>query len=42
MNRPEISPETRRANRRLLLLMIIFALALSTTVLLWMISRQQY
>ena len=42
MNRPFIRPETQRANRRLLIVMIIFALALSTTVLVWMFSIKDY
>jgi hypothetical protein len=43
MNKPYIAPQTRRANLRLLIAMIVFAVALSTTVLVWMIMRyQQY
>ena len=38
MNRPFITPQMRRANMRLLIIMAIFALALSTTVLVWMFS----
>jgi hypothetical protein len=42
MNRPYISPATQRANRRLLIVMVIFALSLSTLVLLWMFSLHQF
>lgn len=37
-----IDPQVRRANLRLLIVMIVFAVALSTTVLVWMFMRQQY
>ena len=36
MNSPFVGPQTRRANLRLLIAMAIFAVALSTTVLIWM------
>ena len=42
MNRPFITPQMRRNNLRLLIVMIIFAVALSTTVLIWMFKIHQY
>jgi hypothetical protein len=37
-----MTPQMRRANLRLLIIMIIFAVALSTTVLIWKYKLHQY
>ena len=42
MSRPFITPQMRRNNLRLLIAMVIFAVALSTTVLVWMYKTHQY
>ena len=36
---PQIAPDVRRANRRLLVAMALFAVVLCATVLLWMYGR---